>query len=89
MEVDEFPSGPQLCNLAPPPDSRTAIARGASIVPFVGVWGLSTAEAGMPENVVPFSQHFSKMVRTCSQQVRHYLSPIARSSPRCPTDVRQ
>lgn len=25
----------------------------------------------MPENVVPFPQHFSKMVRTCSQQVRH------------------
>lgn len=41
------------------------------MLPFILVMGRPTPEAGMLENVVPFFQHFSKMVRTCSQQVRH------------------
>src|SRR3546814_16269695 len=43
-------AAPRLCRLAPPPDSRTAIARGASILPVIVVFGLWATEAGMLEN---------------------------------------
>jgi hypothetical protein len=50
-----------------------AIARGASILPFIAAGEFSTAEARMLKNLIPFLQHFDKLnvVRTCSQQVRH------------------
>jgi len=50
-----------------------AIARGVPILPFIVAGEFSTAEARMPKNLIPFLQHFDKLilVRTCSQQVRH------------------
>jgi hypothetical protein len=44
---------PLLRCIAPPPDSRTAIVRGASILLFIGILGLSATEARMLKNVVP------------------------------------
>lgn len=35
----------------------------------------------MLENVVPFSQHLSKLVRTCSHQVRQIQFSGVRNSP--------
>ncbi|HEX7822773.1 MAG TPA: hypothetical protein VF463_19395 [Sphingobium sp.] len=44
----------RICRLAPPPDSRTAIARGASILPLIVVFSLWATEARMLENGGPF-----------------------------------
>lgn len=67
-------ASPILRYLAPPPDSREAIARGALVLPFIGVLGLIPTKARMLENVIPLCQQFGKMVRTRAQQVRQLFA---------------